>query len=68
LAQVLGIARSNITIVRGHGSRAKLVEVRGLQPDDVRSRFEVQNGSPSRPIINSCSAADPERSVGGGGR
>jgi len=39
LAQVLGIARSNITIVRGHGSRTKLVEVRGVQSDDIRSRL-----------------------------
>jgi uncharacterized protein YggU (UPF0235/DUF167 family) len=46
LARVLGIARSNVVITRGHGSRTKLVELRGLQPVDIRSRLashEVQS-------------------------
>jgi hypothetical protein len=41
LARLLGIARSSIEIVRGHGSRTKLVEVRGLQPADIRSGLGV---------------------------
>ncbi len=39
LTRVLGISRSNVTIVRGHGSRIKLVELRGLQPEDIRLRL-----------------------------
>ncbi len=44
LARLLGIARSSIEIVRGHGSRTKFVEVRGLQPADIRSRLGVSRG------------------------
>jgi uncharacterized protein YggU (UPF0235/DUF167 family) len=46
LARVLGIARGNVVITRGHGSRTKLVELRDLQPVDIRSRLashEVQS-------------------------
>jgi uncharacterized protein (TIGR00251 family) len=41
VARALGVACSNIKIVRGHGSRTKLVEVQGLQPADIRSRLRV---------------------------
>jgi uncharacterized protein (TIGR00251 family) len=41
LAEVLGIARSNIAVVRGQGSPTKLVEARGLQPDDIRSKLKT---------------------------
>jgi uncharacterized protein (TIGR00251 family) len=42
LARALGVARSHVAIVRGEGSRAKLVEVAkgaGLTEEDVRARL-----------------------------
>jgi uncharacterized protein (TIGR00251 family) len=43
LSRVLGVARREVTIVRGHGSRTKLVELRGLQPDEIRLRLKTSS-------------------------
>jgi uncharacterized protein YggU (UPF0235/DUF167 family) len=39
LAAALGIAKRNVELVHGEGSRAKVVEVRGLGVDEVRARL-----------------------------
>jgi uncharacterized protein (TIGR00251 family) len=39
LARALGIPKRDIAIVHGHGSRTKLVTLRGMAPDDVRARL-----------------------------
>jgi uncharacterized protein (TIGR00251 family) len=40
LADALGVARRQIAIARGEGSRTKLVEVSGASLDQVRSRLD----------------------------
>lgn len=39
LAQTLGIARSNVEIVRGDSSRHKVVRVRGIRVDQIREKL-----------------------------
>jgi uncharacterized protein (TIGR00251 family) len=39
LAEVLGVAKSQLAIVRGGGGRAKLIEVRGLTEAELRARI-----------------------------
>jgi uncharacterized protein len=39
LAQALGIARRDVTVVRGAGSPRKTVHVAGLAPDEVARRL-----------------------------
>jgi len=41
LAQKLGVARSNVEIVRGETSRHKVVQVRGVSAATVRERLEI---------------------------
>ena len=41
LAQVLGIAKSRVEIVRGHASREKMVVV-WMAPEEVRRRLEAE--------------------------
>ena len=40
LAKALEIPRRDVVLVRGEGSRTKLVEVRGIGADEVRGRLE----------------------------
>ena len=40
LAELLGLARDDVAIVGGAGSRDKLVEIRGLDPETVRARLD----------------------------
>jgi uncharacterized protein YggU (UPF0235/DUF167 family) len=40
LASALGVPRRDLTLVRGQTARSKLVEVRGLAVDDLRSRLD----------------------------
>jgi len=40
LAQTLGVARGDVTLVAGHGSRDKVVEVTGLEPGELERRLE----------------------------
>ena len=44
LAQVLGIAKGRIKIVRGHSSRDKLVLVEGLTNGEVAQRLKCRTG------------------------
>jgi uncharacterized protein (TIGR00251 family) len=39
LAKALGVSRTSVEVVRGQSSRAKLVAVRGLDPDTARARL-----------------------------
>lgn len=41
LAHRLGLARRNVSLVRGHGSRDKLVELRGLGRLEAERRLEA---------------------------
>ena len=40
LATLLGVRRSQVTVVRGPGSRAKVVEVEGLDEDEMNRRID----------------------------
>jgi uncharacterized protein (TIGR00251 family) len=44
LAQVLAVPRSAVTIVSGHGSRDKVVDVTGLGPDETERRLDAAPG------------------------
>jgi uncharacterized protein (TIGR00251 family) len=44
LAEALGIAKRQITVVRGESSRNKLVSVEGLDEADVRTRLDAAAG------------------------
>lgn len=39
LARTLNCARAQVTILRGHSARRKLVRVAGLSPDELRARL-----------------------------
>jgi hypothetical protein len=39
LAKALGVPRSRVSIVRGHGAREKVVRVDGLEVDDAHERL-----------------------------
>jgi uncharacterized protein len=39
LAQTLDVPRSSLTLVSGHGGRDKVVELDGLEPDEVERRL-----------------------------
>ena len=39
LARALGVAKRDVTIVRGEGARSKLVEVRGLSAAELQARL-----------------------------
>ena len=41
LAQTLDVSRSSLTLVSGHGARDKVVELDGLEPDEVARRLEA---------------------------
>ncbi len=45
LATALGVPKRAIAVVRGASSRSKLVEVRGLSPDEVRVRLAAARAS-----------------------
>jgi uncharacterized protein YggU (UPF0235/DUF167 family) len=45
LANALGLARCDVVLVRGGSSRDKLVEVRGLHPEEVQARLSEKLGS-----------------------
>ena len=44
LSQVLGVPPSRVTIVRGHGSRQKLLAVEAMLPKEARRRLEDHIG------------------------
>ena len=41
LAEVLGVPRARVAIVRGGSARAKVVDIEGLSEDEIRRRIEV---------------------------
>jgi uncharacterized protein (TIGR00251 family) len=41
LAEMLGVARGDVMLVAGHGSRDKVVEVAGIEPDELERRLEA---------------------------
>ncbi len=45
LASTLGISRSEVEVVSGHGSRDKTVVVHGLDGDDVDARLAAPAGA-----------------------
>ena len=45
LAGVLGVAKSRVRVVRGHGSRDKVVAVESLTVEEVRQRVSASAGS-----------------------
>jgi uncharacterized protein len=44
LAEVLAVPRSSIALVSGGGSRDKIVELAGLEPDEIDRRLAVAGG------------------------
>ena len=40
LAGILGVPRSGVRVVGGHGARSKVVEVDGLGPEELDRRLE----------------------------
>jgi uncharacterized protein (TIGR00251 family) len=42
VAEILGIPKRDVDIVSGHGSRRKVVAVRGLSPREVAARLRAQ--------------------------
>ncbi|HET7855582.1 MAG TPA: DUF167 domain-containing protein [Gaiellaceae bacterium] len=41
LAEVLGVRRSEVAVVAGRASRRKVVEISGLDPDEIARRLEA---------------------------
>jgi uncharacterized protein len=39
LAQTLAVPRANVTLVSGSGSRDKIVELAGIEPDEIERRL-----------------------------
>jgi uncharacterized protein len=44
LAETLAVPRSSVTIVSGGGSRDKIVELAGIEPDEIERRLAVAGG------------------------
>ena len=44
LAETLGVPKSRLRIIRGHGSREKLVQVTSLTPEDVERALNAFGG------------------------
>ena len=44
LAEQLGVARSSVTIVRGHSGRSKVVEIAGADELAVRRALDLDRG------------------------
>lgn len=40
LAGVLGVPKDAVAVVAGHGSARKILEIAGLNPDEIRRRLE----------------------------
>jgi uncharacterized protein len=49
LAGVLRVPARTISVVSGHGARAKLVEVAGISPDEIDRRLEAVGRKEARP-------------------
>ena len=44
LAETLAVPRSSVTIVSGGGSRDKIVELAGIEPDEIERRIAIAGG------------------------
>ena len=44
LAEVLAVPRSSVTLVSGGGSRDKIVELAGIEPDEIDRRLAIAGG------------------------
>jgi uncharacterized protein YggU (UPF0235/DUF167 family) len=44
LAGVLDIPRSSVALVSGGGSRDKIVELAGIEPDEIERRLAIAGG------------------------
>lgn len=44
LAEALAVPRANVTIVSGGGSRDKIVELTGIEPDEIERRLATAGG------------------------
>ncbi len=44
LAETLAVSRSSVTLVSGGGSRDKIVELAGLEPDVIERRLATAGG------------------------
>ena len=44
LAEILAVPRSSVTIVSGGGSRDKIVELAGIEPDEIERRLAIAGG------------------------
>lgn len=44
LAQTLSLPRSSVTLVSGAGSRDKIVELAGIEPDEMERRLAAAGG------------------------
>ena len=44
LAEVLAVPRSSVALVSGGGSRDKIVELAGIEPDEIDRRLAVAGG------------------------
>jgi hypothetical protein len=44
LADTLDVARRAVSVVRGHGSRSKWIEIEGMSEDEVRRRLDAALG------------------------
>ena len=44
LAEVLAVPRSSVMLVSGGGSRDKIVELAGIEPDEINRRLAIAGG------------------------
>ena len=48
LAEVLVVPRASVTLVSGGGSRDKIVELAGIEPDEIDRRLAIAGGQESQ--------------------
>jgi uncharacterized protein len=48
LAETLALPRSSVTLVSGHSARDKIVELAGVEPDDIERRLSSAAGKERR--------------------
>jgi uncharacterized protein (TIGR00251 family) len=48
LAETLSVPRSSVTLVSGGSSRDKIVELAGIEPDEIERRLAMAGGQETR--------------------
>jgi len=48
LAETLALPRARVTLVSGGGSRDKIVELAGIEPDEIERRLAAAGGQETR--------------------